>query len=329
MTPPRSSLHFGETMLRLSTATSPPTHTFGGAESNTAVALARLGRRTRWLSVLPDLPITQALLRELRQHGVTPVTDLGPGDLGTYHISATSTSPVYRRDRSAFAHLDPTTLPWAEFLATATCLHLTGITPLLGHGPAQAWAQGMAAAQAAGVPVVLDLNHRPALGTLEALWEHVAPSVAGCSLLVLSMGDLEAVGRLVGAEGDGTVAVRLAALGSTLGVRGLAVTQKAVTADGHQRRWSLLWTRRTGVLESEGLEHAPVEALGGGDAWLAGLLDGWQRLGGPRLARLGDQPPGTLRRVLRRADVSAALALATLGDHSQVSRAELEAALRG
>src|SRR5579862_7421140 len=68
---------FGETMLRLS----PPGFgrleeavtldvRIGGSESNTAVALARLGLRSAWFSKLPANPLGRRVENEIRRWGV-------------------------------------------------------------------------------------------------------------------------------------------------------------------------------------------------------------------------------------------------------------------
>ena len=44
----------------------------------------------------------------------------------------------------------------------------------------------------------LDLNHRPALGTLELLWSQVAPHLADIKVLVLATTCMAGVARLVG-----------------------------------------------------------------------------------------------------------------------------------
>src|ERR1051326_1244397 len=68
---------FGETMLRLSApgfsrleeADSLDVR-IGGSESNTAVALARLGLRAAWWSKLPDNPLGRRIENEIRRWGV-------------------------------------------------------------------------------------------------------------------------------------------------------------------------------------------------------------------------------------------------------------------
>lgn len=73
---------FGETMIRLTADAGVRLEeagrlrvTIGGAESNVAVALARLGRQTAWLSALPDNALGQRIAGELRRHGVDTSQD--------------------------------------------------------------------------------------------------------------------------------------------------------------------------------------------------------------------------------------------------------------
>ena len=75
---PHDVVTFGEAMIRLS-----PPHfgrleqatsldlMVGGAELNTAVALARLGRRSAWVSRLTDNPLGRLIANHAREAGVS------------------------------------------------------------------------------------------------------------------------------------------------------------------------------------------------------------------------------------------------------------------
>jgi hypothetical protein len=54
-------------------------------------------------------------------------------------------------------------------------MHCTGITPAIAAGPLAMWQESLDAAVKANVPISLDLNHRPQLGTLQKLWGVVLP----------------------------------------------------------------------------------------------------------------------------------------------------------
>jgi sugar/nucleoside kinase (ribokinase family) len=76
----------------------------------------------------------------------------------------------FQRRHSAFALQDPSWFDW-KALSAAACV---------------TWKALLAAAQANHVPVSLDFNHRPQLGTLSALWTIVKPHVADLQVLILS-----------------------------------------------------------------------------------------------------------------------------------------------
>src|SRR5689334_1863330 len=89
---------FGETMWRLS----PPGHErleetrtlnvqLGGAESNVAVGLARLGKRAVWWTRLPDNPMGHNVARIIQSHGVdVSGVKWSSGRLGTYYLEVGS-----------------------------------------------------------------------------------------------------------------------------------------------------------------------------------------------------------------------------------------------
>src|SRR2546430_12562884 len=87
---------FGEIMLRLA----PPglerllqtpqfVATFGGGEANVAVALAQFGLHAAYLTVLPQNPIADAAIGELRRFNVdTSHIVRGKGRIGIYYLEA-------------------------------------------------------------------------------------------------------------------------------------------------------------------------------------------------------------------------------------------------
>ncbi len=136
----------------------------GGAESNLAIALARLGRRVRWISRLGADPFGDLLLNTVRGEGVdtSAVTRDPDAPTAVYFRETKGTSEpsvFYYRAGSAASrftadHVTP------EWLAGARLLHLTGITPALGEGPRAAVFALVEAAQEAGVPIAFDPNLR-------------------------------------------------------------------------------------------------------------------------------------------------------------------------
>ncbi|EOD07667.1 hypothetical protein EMIHUDRAFT_106404 [Emiliania huxleyi CCMP1516] len=169
----------------------------GGAELNVAVALSRVSAApiASYVSVLPHGPLGDAVRSAAEASGVATenvVVDGSPHSvLGTLHVvdDGSGPRPHYQRHHSAFATVaSGDTFDWPSLLSPAKWLHVTGITPLLGPGPAAAWSTALEAAAATdGCDVSLDFNHRPALGSrsaplrgsLEELWALVQPHARG------------------------------------------------------------------------------------------------------------------------------------------------------
>jgi 2-dehydro-3-deoxygluconokinase len=171
-TPRRRVVCFGEMLLRLT----PPGHelllqtprldtAFGGAETNVAVGLARLGDVARMVTILPDNPIGQAALAELRRWGVdTGGVRTAPGRMGLYFLTPGAVlrpaEVLYDRTGSAFANASPDLIDWPVELGEAAWLHVSGITPATGAKGAAAALKAAQAARRLGVQVSFDGNFR-------------------------------------------------------------------------------------------------------------------------------------------------------------------------
>ena len=165
-------LSVGEIMLRLKS----PGHerffqsgsfeaTFGGGEANVAVALANYGLSSGFVSALPDNPVGDACVRELRGFGVDVSRIQRRGDrIGIYFLEAGAnqrpSNVVYDRAGSAIAEADPADFDWSAILDGSKWLHITGITPALSESAAQLSLEAVRAARTKGVTVSCDFNFR-------------------------------------------------------------------------------------------------------------------------------------------------------------------------
>jgi len=172
---------FGETMLRLSPPRGERLETTreldvrtGGAESNVAVAAARLGCDATWISKLPDSALGRRIVSELRSHGVS--TDIAWDDsasarLGTYYLEQGNeprgTDVIYDRAGASVTTATPSELPVGA-LEDAGIFYTSGITPALSSTLAETTAALLGAAQGAGVTTAFDLNYRSKLWAPEA-----------------------------------------------------------------------------------------------------------------------------------------------------------------
>lgn len=241
----------------------------GGAESNLAIGITRLGRRARWIGRVGDdefgrLVLTVLAGEGLDTRGAVVDPDAPTGLMVKARRTAAATDVRYYRAGSAGSRLCPDDVD-AEAVRTARLLHVTGITPALSATARAATRAAVAEANAAGVPVSLDLNYR------QALW---SPRDAGPELRELAAcADIlfatEAEAALVLKAPDGTPADELA--------RGLAALGPAQVL--------LKQGARGAAALVDGVRHAvpprrveAVDPVGAGDAFAAGylaeLLDG-------------------------------------------------------
>ena len=138
-------LTFGEIMLRLKAPGMTrllTDHyleaTFGGGEANVAVSLANYGMDVGFLTVLPDNPITDACVRELRGFGVdTSRIVTGDGRFGVYYVEGGANQlpsrVVYDRAWSAIAMAKPGDIDWDKAFEGVEWFHITGITPAISR----------------------------------------------------------------------------------------------------------------------------------------------------------------------------------------------------
>ncbi|MGW9021619.1 sugar kinase [Leucobacter chromiiresistens] len=232
---------------------------FGGAESNVAIGLSRLGIGAVWCGRVGDDSIGEMITRELRAEGVTPVavTDSGaPTGLMLKERPGAGTSRVtYYRAGSAGSRLEPDDVD-DSLIAGAALVHVTGITPALSSSADAAVESVMRRARAAGVLVSLDLNFRSALWSRTAaakrLFELVALAdivFAGDDEARLLLGDLPLQGLVDGMRelGPSEVVVKLGARGCTAFENGVRIDRAAIPVD-------------------------VVDTVGAGDAFVAGYL---------------------------------------------------------
>ena len=141
-------LTMGEIMLRLKTRgnerffQSPEFEaTFGGGEANVAVSLSNFNMPSEFLSVLPDNPIGDACIAELRSFGVSTDKILrAPGRMGIYYLETGAnqrpSKVVYDRAGSTMAEAKPGDIDWESAFTDVDWFHISGITPAISKSAA-------------------------------------------------------------------------------------------------------------------------------------------------------------------------------------------------
>jgi 2-dehydro-3-deoxygluconokinase len=169
---------FGETMVLFNPAQHMPleyVHQFakqiGGAESNVAIGLQRLGHNVGWFSKLGNDPFGRYINNFIRGEGVDTSRTLFTHDASTGIFfkekrSAEDMSVFYYRKNSAASLLEPSDID-EDYIAGAKILHLTGITPALSVSCRNTVYHCIEIAKRNNVKIVFDPNIRLKLWSKE------------------------------------------------------------------------------------------------------------------------------------------------------------------
>jgi len=231
----------------------------GGAESNVAIGLRRLGVDVGWLGRVGDDALGERVTREIRAEGVDVVgivdAQAPTGLMLKERPSPSSTAVFYYRAGSAGSRLRPEDVP-AGWIESAELLHVSGITALLSDSARDCLLDSVNRARTAGVRVSFDVNYRSTLAP---------PDVAGPLLRTIAeSADLVFGGadelRLLFPEGDATEAADRLVHG---GCREVVVKHGADGAAVHSSG---------SVVEGPGFAVDVVDTVGAGDAFVAGYL---------------------------------------------------------
>ncbi|NEW08087.1 sugar kinase [Paenibacillus sp. SYP-B3998] len=143
---------------------------FGGAESNVAIGLSRLGTRVGWFGRLGKDPLGRMILKKIRGEGVdvsrAELTADAPTGLMMREVLMGRTSVYYYRKHSAASRMNPMHLD-GNYIAQAKILHVTGITPALSESCKESVFEAVRIARKHGVKVSFDPNLRLKLWGIE------------------------------------------------------------------------------------------------------------------------------------------------------------------
>lgn len=305
-------LTLGETLIRLS----PPglqrldqARLFdigiGGSELNVACLLARLGRRTAWVSRLPEGPLGRIVDGEGRRHGVDmSLCKWVEARQGLMFFEAgpppRNARVIYDRKNSAAAGMSLDDIDWPTLVAASARVHLSGITPALSDTSRKLVLEVAAIAGRAGKKLSYDLNYRATLTTpkeAEAMLAAVAPHL---ELFVVAERDAQ---NVLGFTEAGERLVE--AMATRYGIPLVALTRppSADTGDIFLANGTIRYAPRYPV--------EIVDRIGAGDSFVGGLVHG-----------LLDGDPD---RAIRLAAYAGAIGLATPGDINYFGREDLAA----
>ncbi|HEU4657113.1 MAG TPA: sugar kinase [Capillimicrobium sp.] len=260
-------LTMGETLALLTAVeTGPLRHAHdlrvgvGGAESNVAIGVRRLGGRAAWIGRVGDDELGELVLRTLRAEGVDVSGARVDARAATSLMlkeqrTATTARVTYYRDGGPGSRLSPADVD-PERVAEAGVLHVTGITLALSDSARAAVHAAARSAREAGVTVSLDVNYRSSLwgaGAARAALDELLPFVDVCfvghgeAVALGYDGEPEEVAGELSGAGPDTVVVKRGSRGAI------------ALADGS-------------LCEVAPFRVPAIDPVGAGDAFAAGYL---------------------------------------------------------
>jgi 2-dehydro-3-deoxygluconokinase len=300
---------FGETMVLCAPAergtleyASAYHASIGGAESNSAVGLTRLGHSVSWVSRIGRDPFGSRILKTLRGEGIdvsrVELSDAAPTGIMFKEPGPGNTTRIfYYRRQSAASTLRPEPFESLQ----AKYLFVTGITPALSDSNRKLTFELVDKFRAAGTKIAFDPNMRFRLWSADEARSVFVELARKSDVLIPSLVEAEILTGLKQGESmlDDLLALGAAQVVVKAGDKG------AWYADGAERGFCPCYS----VPE--------IDPVGAGDAFCAGLVSGL--LDGK-----------TLREAVQRGAALGAFCVSTFGDYQGLpTRPELETFMEG
>lgn len=289
---------FGEIMLRLA-----PKHplklvqadqfdsSYAGAEANVAVSLANYGVDAEFITCLPDNPIAEHCIIDLRglKVGVDQIQRSGKR-MGILYLetgsNARPSKVYYDRENSSIAEIIPGSIDWKTILKGADWFHWTGITPAISSTAAEECQKAIDTANNLGVTVSCDINYRGNLWNYGKSAAQVMPGlVAGCDIIMGNEEDCEKVFGIKPKDFNAGHTEGIIDHSSFLSVcqqmmqrfsrcKIMAVTLRGAINANHNTWGGILYDGKK-LYESRRYEITDiVDRVGSGDSFMGGLIYG-------------------------------------------------------
>ena len=264
---------------------------YAGAEANVAVSLANYGIETDYITCLPDNPIAERCIMDLRGHkvGVDHIQRTGKR-MGILYLetgsNARPSKVYYDREDSSIATVVPGSIDWKEILKDATWFHWTGITPALSANAAAECLKAIKTANELGVTVSCDINFRGNLWKYGKTAAEVMPEMVAGSDIIL--GNEEDCEKVFGIKPKGFDAAKTNGnvdQSSFLSVcqqmmerfprcKKMVVTLRGAINANHNTWGGVLYNGKE-LIESRRYDITDiVDRVGGGDSFMGGLIFG-------------------------------------------------------
>jgi 2-dehydro-3-deoxygluconokinase len=287
---------FGEIMLRLKSPgyerlfQSPFLEaTFGGGEANVALSLANFGFDVAFCTALPKNRIGDACEGELKKFGVdTSLIIRNGGRMGVYYLEKGADQRpsivIYDRSHSAISMAKLGDIDWDKVFNKADWFHITGITPAISESAMELSFEAVKRARKKGIVISCDFNYRgklwkygkSATDVMPELVKYVDYGIANEEDCQKSLGikaDVEVESGVLDANKYKILSNKVLKIFPNLKV--LAITLRE-SISANVNGWSGCMNDGKRFYLSKKYELSDiVDRVGGGDAFAAGLIYGF------------------------------------------------------
>lgn len=255
-----------------------------GGEANVAVSLANYGMDAKYVTKVPDNPLGQCAIDELRRFGVgTDDIVLGGERLGMYYVekgaSQRPSKVTYDRKYSSISAASREDFDWEKILDGAEWFHFTGITPALGENLPEICLDALKVCKTKGISVSCDLNFRKKLWSRERAKEVMSslmPYVDVCianeedayDVFGIKASDTDLTGGKLNKDGYKEVAKKLM---DQFGFKKVAITLRT-SLSATDNLWAGMLYDGTDYCFSKEYAIHIVDRVGGGDSFGGGLI---------------------------------------------------------
>ncbi|BDD04803.1 sugar kinase [Aureibacter tunicatorum] len=284
---------FGEIMLRLATQnnnrviqSSSFDAAYGGSEANVAIALANFGFDVEQITKLPENPLGDTVISELRKHNVgTQFISRGGTRLGIYFLEVgkgcRASQVTYDREHSSFTTAISKEYNWEEIFKDAEWFHFTGISPALSESAYELTLSAVKAAHKSGLKISMDLNYRSKLWNWGKDAKEVLPELVKYCTIVL--GNEEHMQSVLGIESLKTLNENQTQLLENIcietkkrfpNLETVSLSIRKGASASHNQVSAALHHKGQFAIAKEIEVPDIVDRVGGGDAAMAGLIAG-------------------------------------------------------
>lgn len=264
---------FGESMILINPETRGSlryinnfSKSFGGAESNVAIALSKLGHKIGWFSRLGNEELGRYIHQAIRGEGVDVSRVIfdevsNTGLMVKERTIGENPNVYYYRKNSAASNLNPDDLD-EDYIKEAKILHITGITLAISKSARETVYRAIELARRHNVTVTFDPNIRLKLWSLEEAREVILDVARKADIIFPGIDEAK---LLLGIDDEKLAAKEFLAMGCKLvcvklGEKGCYIQNESES------------------LYVEGFEVKNVEdTAGAGDGFAAGFLSGMLR----------------------------------------------------